>query len=81
MKSTEQIMKEGKLLLEYRKLMGMRQADVMKILGGKQGNYSRMERGLLNSGDRLDKMHRIFKKWRDEEVLRLYEYIAYLNSL
>lgn len=81
MKSTEQISGEGKLLREYRKLMGWKQIDAAKLFNTEQGNYSRMERGQLNADWRLDKMREYFVNWREIEIQNLQSRIDYLKFL
>ena len=81
MKSIEQIAGEGKLLREYRNLMGWKQIYAAKLFNTEQGNYSRMERGQLNSDWRLDKMREYFINWREIEIQNLQNRIDYLKIL
>lgn len=80
-KNTEQLIEEGKKLKTYRKLMGMKQIDMSKKINTKQSNYCRMEQGRLDSNERLDKITKMFKDWRDAEIERLNEQIKYLKAL
>lgn len=81
MKSTRQLLSEGKRLKEYRKLMGLKQYEVARELNTEQANYCRMEQGKLNSGWRFDVIRKWFLAWRVGEVERLKKHIDYLNSL
>ena len=81
MKSVTELKSEGEKLTTYRKLMGMKQKFVANLLDTEQGNYSRMERGLLNSGVRLEVLKAIFIGWRKAEIKRLTDKIKYLESL
>jgi len=81
MKSTEQLLSQGKQLKEYRKLMGLKQYKVAEELNTEQGNYCRMEQGRLNADWRLDVMRKRFLAWRISEIKRLKKQIYYLNTL
>lgn len=80
-KNTEQLVEEGEKLKMYRKLMGLKQKEMAKEMNTKQSNYCRMEQGRLDSNERLDKITKMFKDWRDAEIERLNEQIEYLKAL
>jgi len=81
MKSTEQLLREGKQLKTYRRLVGLKQFEAAKMFDTEQGNYCRMEQGRLNSDYRLERLRGMFVKWRAGEVERLKKQIQWLEAL
>jgi DNA-binding XRE family transcriptional regulator len=80
-KPIEDCIKEGRLVREYRKLMGMKQLDMAKILGVKRPNYCNMEKGSQALGDRFLTIQSMFIEWKKKEIERLEAKIKFLKSL
>ena len=79
-KTAEQIQKEGKKLKEYRSLMGLKQKYVADLLDTNQPNYSAMESGRVNCGDRLEIVKDMFESWRVKEIELLTLRIKWLQT-
>ncbi len=81
MLNTEKILRQGKEMKLFRRLMGIKQCDMAAQLKTSQGNYSKMESGRENPGWRYAAVRNIFNDWRQYEINRLNNQIEYLNEL
>ena len=80
-KSNLEMLEEAKELKEKRELMSLSAADICKECSINQGNYSRMERGLLNCTKPLIRVREMYVTWVEEEQKRLKEQADYLLSI
>jgi len=80
-KSNAEMLLEAKELKEKRELMGYTAIEICLLTKTNQGNYSKMERGLLNCEKPLEKVKQLYVEWSKKEAKRLKEQATYIQSL
>lgn len=80
-KTYNEMIVEATELKEKRSLMGMSAIEVCKLTNTNQGNYSKMEQGLLNCEKPLKEIRLLYNEWVVKEANRLEKQSEYLKSL
>lgn len=64
-----------------RKLMGITQIELKKILGTTQGTISKIENGYFPHKEIRDKFDTLFAEWRISEIARIRMQLREIESL
>lgn len=80
-KTIDQLQSEAAELKEKRLLMGLSAKDIADRGGINQGNYSRMERGMLNCDKALTLVRNMYKDWLIDQEKKHKEQLKYIKSL
>lgn len=79
-KTTRQLIVEGENIKFFRQTLGLTQKETAHLLNCDQGNYSNMEQGRLNSGERYDILKNKFLEKKPYELQKLYKQIEEIQT-
>lgn len=69
-------------IILYRKLMGLRQAELAKIAGVRTETYTNMEYGRTRlKTDQKQRVLDYFNEWRNKQIEELSNHINYLKQI